>query len=166
MISENCQMGFVYTVEHLRDGKVIDTETVHNLVPTVGMNHILDVIFRSATAYANWYIGLYESNYVPVAADTLVTLLANGTECTAYAETTREVFTSAAASGGVISNTASKAEFTMNATKTLYGGFLTSNSVKLSDTGMLVSAVKFASPKSVTAGDVLRVTAGLTLTSS
>lgn len=166
MIEENTKLGFVYTIELIRDGVVVDTEQVHNLVPTVGMNHMLDAVFNSGTQYANWYIGVYEGNYTPVANDTLATLISNGTECTAYDESTRVAFTSAAAAAGTVSNTASPSEFTFNATKTVYGGFITNASTKSNGTGTLVSAVKFSSPKNVESGFVLRVTAGLTMTSS
>jgi hypothetical protein len=67
---------------------------------------------------------------------------------------------------GLWSNAASPAEFTMNAPKTIYGGFITSGSVKAGTTGVLLSAVKAGTSKPVIAGDVLKVTAGITLSST
>lgn len=166
MIQSQFDPGLVYTFEHIRNGVVIDTETVHNLIPTVGQNHMLDVVFKSGTAYASWYVGLYEGNYTPTVNTTMTNVVVDAVECTAYTETTRELFVSGTIAGGVIDNTASKAEFTMNAAKTIYGGFMCSNNQKLATTGMLISVVKLQSPKVVSIGDILRVTAGVTSVSA
>lgn len=166
MIDSVGKVGFVYVIELVRKGVVIDREVVHNMVPTVGLNHILDVVVLGGTQYANWYLGLYEGNYTPTAGITMTTLPSTATETTAYVEATRQAFVPGAVTGGTISNLASKAEFTFTANKTLYGGFMTSNDVKSSTTGMLLSVVRFASPKNAEVDDVLRVLAGIELISA
>lgn len=162
----NVQAGFEYLFEILRDGVVIDSFTEKNLVPTEGLNHFLNVEFKGATQIGTWYLGVYEGNYTPVSTITAATISAAATETTAYNETTRVAFVPGTVASGAVDNSASRAEFTLNATKTIYGGFLSSASAKGATTGVLVSAVKFSSPKSLVSGDVLRVTASFTLTSS
>jgi hypothetical protein len=165
-VHSRARMGFTYTVEHIRGGVVIDRETVHNLMPTQGLNLVQSILFKATAVPATWYIGLFEGNYTPLAADTAATFVASATECTAYDEATRVAFVPGTVSAGALDNAASRAEFTFNATKTVYGGFISSISTKSSTSGSLLSAVKFASPKSLTSGDVLRVTAGHTFAST
>jgi hypothetical protein len=60
----------------------------------------------------------------------------------------------------VISNSASPASFTINATQVVGGAFLISNSTKSGTTGILFSASDFQAPgdRSVASGDTLNVT--------
>lgn len=183
------KIGFVYNVKHFRRldrlGKhapsplrnrvamfhnrayaLIEDEDTHNIMPTEGLNYLLDVGIRAQSQLTAWYIGIFEGNYTPVLADTAAGFPAASTESTAYAETTRQAYTIVAASGGVLTNAASPAVFTMNATKTIYGGFIASASAKSATTGKLVSAAQFSSSKAVQATDVLSITATITLTSS
>lgn len=160
------RVGFTYCVEHVRNGVVIDREFVHNLVPTEGINYILEAGFRGGAQLSSWFIALFEGNYTPVAGVTAATFPAAATECTAYDEATRQAWTSAAAAAGVVTNTASKAVFTINADKTIYGLGQTSVSTKSSTSGVLASVARFATPKIVGAGDELRVTSSVTMTSS
>jgi hypothetical protein len=85
------------------------------------------------------------------------------TEVTAYSESTRPTATLAAATNAnpsVVTNTASKAVFTINGTTTVGGAFLTSNNTKGGSTGTLFSAADFSAPgdRSVVSGDILNVT--------
>jgi hypothetical protein len=165
-IASTAQAGFTYLIEHVRAGVVIDREVVHNLMPTEGLNFVQSALFKAASIPATWYIGLFEANYTPVAPDTMATFPGTATETTAYDETTRVAFVPGSVSGGACDNAASKAEFTFNASKTIYGGFVSSVATKSSTSGTLLSAVKFGSPKTVIDDDVLRVTAGHTFAST
>lgn len=151
--------GTTYLVEHLRDGAVIGCEQVHNLIPTEGLNHIVDVVIRRGTQATGWYIGLFEGNYTPAATDTAGTFPTQAVECTAYAPANRPAFTYGALSGGVVDNTNSRAEFTFTGGKTIYGAFLAPAPTKGAPTAPLLSAARFVDPKVVVAGDILRVTA-------
>lgn len=158
--------GTAYLVELVApDGTVLNSEVVHNLIPTEGLNHIAGVVFKGATPAAAWYIAPYEGNYTPVAAVTAATAPAAATECTTYSEAARVLFNSGAVAGGALDNTANKAEFTFNAAKTIYGIFMTSASPKAATTGVVVSFVRFSSPKVCDVGSVLRVTAGFAIAS-
>lgn len=156
----------VYHGLHLRDGKVIDEWEDENIVPTEGLNHILSIELAGGTQITNWYIAPYEANATPSASWTAANVTANSTECTAYTSATRVAWTPGAASGGVISNSGSPATFTFNATKTIYGAFLISNSTKSATSGTLFSASLFSSSKSVVNLDQLILTYSFTLTSS
>jgi hypothetical protein len=64
-----------------------------------------------------------------------------------------------------MSNSASKAVFTFNASKTIYGIGQLSVSAKSATTGVLVSIARFASSKAVVDDDVLNVTSTIVLAS-
>lgn len=158
-------VGGVFHVEHVREGRVIDEFECPNLVVDEGLNHMLDVLFAGATQVNPWHLGLFEGNYTPVAGVTAATITSASTECIAYNEATRQIFVEAAASAKVTTNSASKATFTFNATKTIYGAFLVSNSAKSGTTGTLFSAARFAASKAVVATDQLLLTYTFTASS-
>ena len=160
------KLGFVHRVEHIRDGVVLDVEEIHNLVPDQGLDYILNAALRGTTPITAWYVALFEGNYTPTSGITASTFPATATECTTYDEATRVVWTSAAASGGIITNSASKAVFTINATKTVYGVAMSSVAAKSDTGGVLTSVARFASAKNVVDNDILNVTSTLTLTSA
>ena len=164
-ISEST-IGFVYTFETVRDGVVIDSETIKNIVPLEGLNYILSATLLGGLQNSSYYIGIYEGNFTPTAASTAANIPAASTECTAYNETARPTWVPGAVAAGGVDNSANKAVFTMNATKTVYGAYLVSGSPKSSIIGTLLSAVKFPSPKNLAATDIFRVTAGLQLVSA
>lgn len=171
-MQETAKAGFAYLIEVVdRDtGRVRESEVVKNLMPLEGINHLINVSMKGSTQITAWYLGLYEGNYTPTSTDTMAAFPAAATETTAYDEATRRTFTPGAVAAGTVDNSAAKAEFTINVTagttKTIYGGFIGSASAKGSTSGVLLSAVKFASPKTLGDGDVLRVTAGFTIASA
>ena len=162
----NAHAGVNYTIEVIRGGAVVDSETVHNLMPEEGRNHAVSVITKGATQVPTWYIGLFEGNYVPVDSDKASTFPTSATECIAYLPATRVEFVEGAVAAGVVENTASRAEFTATAAKTIYGAFLVSAQAKGAVTGVLMSAARFTAPKTLQIDDVLRVTASFSLTSA
>lgn len=158
--------GFTYLAEILdKHGNVRDSEVIHNLMPAEGLNHMLGVTLKGVAQAASWYVGLFEGNYSPVPNDTAATFPASATESAAYAEATRVALTLGPVAGGAADNGAARSEFTFNADKTLYGGFISSASAKGATSGVLLSAVRFKSPKAVATGEILRVTAGFNLIS-
>lgn len=156
-------IGGIFTFEQVRDGKVIDTWSEHNIVVNTGLNYVLDSSLSNATVSANHYIGLFSNNYTPIAT----TLITDLTEVNAkYNETTRPAWVEAGAASQSITNTASPAAFTFNTSETLYGAFLISNSTKGGTTGTLVAASKFAASRAMLASDVLNVIYTLTVSST
>lgn len=160
------RIGFIYDVSVLRDGVCIDREVLKNLIPVEGLNSLLSVYFAGAAALPSWFIGLFEGNYTPLSGDTGALFPGRATETTAYNEPTRVAWQHDPVASGTIANSTTKANFTLNAAKTLYGAFMVSTSAKNDVSGTLVSAARFASPKVVAAGDILQVISGLTLTSN
>lgn len=150
-------LGGKYAVQHVRHGKVIDEFEFDNIIVNQGLNHFLGVEFTGVTQITQWYVAPFEGNYVPVATDTAATIVANATECTAYTASTRVAYIGTAGSQQV-TNSASVATFTFNATKTIYGAFLISSSAKSSVSGTLISAAQFVTPKTVDSTDQLLFT--------
>lgn len=176
--------GFKYHLEHIRkiavmeemglsieglerrgDSVVLSTEDVSNLIPTEGLNYMLGATLTGVTQLSSWYIALFEGNYTPVAGVTAATFPAAATESTAYAEATRVAWVPGAIAAGSVSNTASKAVFTMNATKTIYGIAQSSAATKSTTTGTLISVAAFSVAKAVVATDILNVTSTIAATS-
>ena len=145
------------------DGAIVVHDNADNLITTEGRNHHLNVVYNGATQVATWYIGVFEGNYTPLATDTAATFPSAATECTAYDEATRQAFVEATSTAGLITNTASRAVFTFNATKTIYGGFLTSASAKSATTGVLMAAARFSPSRNVEAAFQLTLGYNVTL---
>lgn len=152
------RVGGVFVGQHIRGGQVIDQWEDHNTVVNEGLNSLLGIMFHGDTQVATWYLGLFEGNYTPVAGVTAATITSASTECIAYDETTRVVYNEAAAASQSITNSANRATFTFNATKTIYGAFLVSASAKSATTGTLFSAARFSTSKAVVAADQLLLT--------
>lgn len=164
---DKARFGFYYDIETVReDGVVIDRDRVYNLIPIQGLNYIIETALRNGVPFAAIYVGLYEGAYTPVPGDTMAAFPGAATELTAYAEATRQPVVLAAASGGVAENSASKAVITGNTNgKQAQGAFISSAPTKGSTTGVLLSAVRFPSPKPLDAGTVLRITCGFSAAS-
>ena len=154
-----------YVVECFdKDGNLKWVAESDNLVVNVGLQYMAGVALTSTTQITAWYVGLFgaAASNNPAAGDTMSSHI-GWTEVTAYSESTRVLASFAAATNAnpsVVTNTASKAVFTINGTTTVGGAFLTSGSAKSGATGTLFSAADFSSPgdRSVVAGDVLNVT--------
>lgn len=148
-----------------KDGKIKWVDDSKNLVVNVGLQYMAGTALDGSTArITSWYLGLYgaASSNNPAAGDTMSSH-AGWTEVTDYTEATRPAATFVAATTAnpsVVTNSASKAQFTMNATVTVGGAFLTSNNTKGGTSGTLFSAKDFNSPgdRSVVSGDVVLVT--------
>lgn len=151
-------VGGVFSFQLVRDGKVIDEWDEHNLVTNEGLNDLLQVYLGNGTQKPTWYVGIFEGNYTPLATDTAANVASNATESSAYTETSRPEWVEAAASAQQITNTASKATFTINATKTVYGAFLVSSNTKGGTAGTLFAITRFSASRSVVATDQLLVT--------
>lgn len=158
------KVGFVYTLEQFgADGKLKNVEQVHNLMPDVARDYLLNTALLGGSQFASWYLGLYSSAYTPVAGSTMANIIASATEITSYTGTERLTLTPDALSGGVFSNVGTPAVFEFAGAVTVRGGFISSEAVQGSSTGLLLSAALFPSPKVFDEGGALRVTAGLAL---
>lgn len=164
-VTEGAGAGGVFTLQCFdKDGKLKWEESSHNLVVNVGLQDMNTQYFKGSSYTAAWYIGLYGAgaSNTPAASDT-ASSHAGWTEIVPYSNATRPAATfgtATTADPSVLSNSASPASFTINATATVGGAFLISNSTKSGTTGILFSASDFQSPgdRSVVSGDTLNVT--------
>jgi hypothetical protein len=154
----NLRVGGVFNGQIVRDGEVIDEFDCPNLVVNEGLDSLLDVYLGSDAAIPAWYLGLFQGNYTPVATITANAIAATATECVDYDEANRAVFSPASADTQAVTNAASRATFTFNQTRTIYGAFLVSSSVKNGTEGILFSAARFGTAKNVVDDDQLLLT--------
>lgn len=172
-MGDNAGAAGVYHIECVGpDGKVKWTAECPNLVVNQGLQDMNAKYFTGTTYSATWYIGLYGSGSTnnPVAGDTAASH-AGFTEVTPYSNATRPACTfgtPSTANPSVATNSASPASYTINATSTVGGAFLISNSTKGGSTGVLFSASDFTSPgdRTVASGDTLNVTYTFSLTAT
>ena len=154
---------------HDAQGNLKWEDAAPNLVVNVGLQDMNAKYFTGSAYTAAWYLGVYGSGATnsPAAGDTMSSH-AGWTEVTAYSQATRPACTfgtPTTANPSVATNSASPASFSINATTTVGGAFLTSNSTKSGTTGTLYSAADFSSPgdRAVVSGDTLSVTYTLSL---
>jgi hypothetical protein len=152
--------GLYPKIEHYRDGKLLDVYSLHNDITNEGKNTILDVMFHDGTQIAStsWYIGLISnSGYSALAAGDTMSSHGGWTEFTGYTQSTRVAWGPGAAASQSITN-ASPATFDINATGTLKGIFVASNSTKSGTTGKLWATGLFAADVPVSNGDQMKIT--------
>lgn len=140
-------------------GNVKWRDDIENLVTTAGKNDALDKYLAGSSYTAAWYLGLISAtSYTtgPVVGDTMSSH-GGWTEDQNYSQAARPTAAFAAASGG--SKALSSAlTFSINATTTIKGCFLTTISTKGGTTGTLYSAGTFTGgDKAVASGDTLSV---------
>ena len=160
----------VYKIEcHDAQGNLKWSAESKNLVVNGGLQDMNAKYFTGSAYTAAWYLGLYGAgaSNTPAAGDTMSSH-AGWTEVVPYSNATRPVCTfgtPTTANPSVATNSASPASFTINATATVGGAFLTSDNTKSGTTGTLFSAADFGAPgdRSVANGDVLNVTYTLSL---
>lgn len=149
-----------------KDGNIKWEDYVDNLVTTVGKNDALDKHLAGSAYTAAWYIGLISATSYTTGPAVGDTMASHGgwAEDQQYSQASRPTTAWNAASGG--SKALSSAlSFSINATTTIKGCFLVSNSTKGGTTGILYSAGLFTGgDKAVANGDTLNVsyTANLT----
>ena len=171
-IGEGFRVGSLWEWEHWRKNKfgvsmLISRWADHNLCTDEGLNNLMDVHFSAATQITAWYVLIFEDNHTPAAGNTYA--VPGFTESTAYDEANRPAWQEAGVSSKTITNSANKATFTINATKTIYGGALVGGGTD-ADTkddqaggGVLYCESQFASgSKPVVDDDVLKVTITIT----
>ncbi len=144
-----------------KDGNLKWTAESKNLVVNVGLQYMAGTGLDGATSrITSWYIGLYGAgaSNTPAASDTLSSH-AGWTEITPYSGN-RPAATFAAATTAnpsVVTNSASKASYSITSSATVGGAFLASAASGTS--GTLFSASDFTGgDRSVVNGDTLQVT--------
>lgn len=166
--SEEASATGVYTVTCIgQDGQEKWSDTIQNLVTTVGKNDLLDKYFAGVTYTANWYMGLVDGGTTPTyaAGDTLASH-AGWTEYLNYtvsgSGTNRATPTWNSATGG--STGTGSTQFTISGAGGTVAGCLmcttlARNTASNGGTGVLYSVGAFGGGnKVVVSGDTLNVT--------
>lgn len=158
-LAEQLQPRGVYTFECWgADGQLKWRDTLDNLVTTAGKNDLLDKYLAGSGYTATWYLLLIGStSYSAINAADTAASHAGWTESVAYSNSTRPAPSWGSASAGSKASTATA--FNINATDTIKGAGLISNSTKSGTSGILYSAGLFSGgDRAVVSGDTLNVT--------
>jgi hypothetical protein len=145
-----------------KDGNLKWEEKNDNLVVNVGLQYMAGTALTSVTQITSWYIGLWGAGASnnPAAGDTMSSH-AGWTEFTGYSGANRlsPTFTAATNANPSVVTNATPVAFSINASGTVGGAFLTSGSLKSGTTGTLFSGSDFTGgDRSVVSSDTLNVT--------
>jgi len=163
----NLGIGGRFEVECYRsDGSLRWKDTIKNAVTTAGLNNCIDRYLGGTAKATAWYVGLIrDDSYSALAAADTLASHAGWEEADEYDEAARQALTLAGASGGVDSNTASKAEFTISDTETMKGAFICDAETGTSGT-LFCTGLFTGGDRAVEDGDTLRVTYTITATAA
>lgn len=147
-------------------GNLISQSSAENVLTAEGLNSILNVYLHAATQITTWYCLIFETDTTPSDATTYATPVF--TEWTAYDEATRPEYVEAGSTAKSTTNSANKAVFTANDTKTLYGAALVGGgsdpTVKgnTAGGGTMLCAGKFGASQPVVDNNVVNLTYTIT----
>lgn len=125
-----------------------------NGITDEGIHYVEDTCFtNNDTAETAWYAGLIDSaGFTGVDASDVMSSHTGWSESTAYSEGVRQTLSFAAAASRSIT---AEVSFTMNATVTINGLFVVTNSTKGGTTGVLWSTALYSTAPSLESGNVL-----------
>ena len=156
---EGAEAHGTYSVEcYDADGNLKWSEFIENLVTTGGKNYAFNNLMAGSSYTAAWYIGLVDGSTTPTpaAADTMASH-SGWTENQSYSQTARPTAAWGAAAAGAIS-LSTALTFSINASSTIAGCFLTTSNTKGGTAGTLYSAGTFTGGNKVLqSGDTLNV---------
>jgi len=172
---EQGKMGLtgIIHLEHYRKGKLIyQNVESHNLIVDQGLDHFLNVVMGASSKITTWYVGIFTNNVTPAAGNTPGAQLgAGGT----YGEgqdadydvplTNKPEYIDVPSTGQVMTNGGTPASFTIAATITVYGAFISSIQAKTATTGTLLAAKQFDASRAVIDNDILTVQYDITAAS-
>jgi hypothetical protein len=157
--------GLLYTFTLTHPDGTVERWEQHNLLPQAAVNHMAGLMRGTSSIIANWYLGLFEGNYVPTLDFTSALLQSTAVECTTYSQASRPAWSVSYDGVSSLDNLASEATFTFTADKTVRGAFVVSSATKAGASGLVLSIARFDADKIVSNGSVLSVGAGITLAS-
>ena len=145
------------------DGNLKWVEMFDNLVVNAGLDDILDKYFKGSTYTASFFVGIVDNaGWTAYAAADTMASHTGWAESSAYSEGTRPALTLGTVASQSVDNSASKAAYSINATKTIRGAFVTDSNTKGGATGLLYGEGDFAASRAVVSGDTLNVTVTMT----
>lgn len=144
-------------------GRVIDVDSIENLVTTAGLNKYLDATLKTGLTTPAWYLLLTDGTPTVAAGDTMASH-AGWVEVTAYSEAARQAWTPGTIAGGSVDNSGSVATFSVSSDNTTIGGAgLVDVSTKGGTTGTLLGAGAFTGgDQTLDTGSTIDVTATFT----
>ena len=155
--------GALASGEYFYDSNGANPESTANLLPTQGLNYLLETSLRNGAQQTQWYLAIFSGAYTPVSGVTAATFTSAATEITSasegYTETTRRPWNSVVASGGVTDNVADRAAFTIASANevTIRGAALLSDPVKGGTNGVLLSIARFTNARTESSGNVFNL---------
>jgi hypothetical protein len=160
MLNNQTTVGGVFHVQCLdAEGNVKWAEEFPNLVVNTGLQYLNTQVFKGVTYTATWYIGIINTGATYAAGNTMASH-SGWTENISYSQANRPTMafgTASTADPSVIVSTA--VVFTMNASGTIAGAFVTTDNTKNGTSGTLFSAGNFTvGDRAVVSGDTLNVT--------
>jgi hypothetical protein len=147
-----------FRIMHYREQSLINTYVFDNGVVDEGKDAILDVMFGGVAQSDPWYIGLIDNaGFSALDASDTMASHAGWAESVAYSDANRIEWADDAAASQSKTNSTT-ADFSINATASIYGMFLTSDNTKGGTTGTLWATSQFtSSPIPVVNLDTLKV---------
>ncbi len=151
-------------------GALLWSREEFNITVNEGLNDVLSEYFKGASYTASFFVGLVDNaSFTAFAAGDTAAQIggSNGwLESTAYTAGTRPALTLGSVASQSVDNSGSPASFTMNASGTLKGAFLVTNSTKGGTSGKLIAEVAFGGGNQpFVGGNVINVTYTLTASS-
>ena len=155
--------GFTYQLACFDgDGREAWVEEWDNLIPTAGLDFLAQVPFGGASPISNFYVGLFDKNYIPQDSAASADLPLVIGEFVGYEEAARPQW-ARQYNSGTHSNASGPAVFTVSpgVTRTLYGGFVCSAEAKGGNSGLVVSVGRFDNPREVYPDQRLELTVSI-----
>lgn len=151
------QFGGTFVCERRKSGLLVSRQSVRNMVVNGALNDILNVYFRSASAHANWYIGLIDTTaFGALAATDTIGSHGGWQEYTGYSQGARQAWSTATATGEQLTSV-SASVFSFTSPAVIHGVFVVSDSTKGGTTGQLWSQAVFTTDETMSPGEDLRV---------
>jgi len=149
-----------------RHGNLKWRDEFDNLVVNEGLDDYLDKYYKGSSYTASHFVGLTDGTPTFAAGDTMGSH-AGWVEVTDYDEAARVSYSPGTVSSQSVDNSGTPAAFTINATVTVGGAFITTDNTKGGTAGILVGGNAFSGgDRSLQSGDTLNVTVTASLTSS
>lgn len=167
-MKENMKItGFEWSFEiYSQDGDLISADIQHNLIPSSGLDFLIRSPFGEVSTITSFYLGLYRGNFIPSPNTTSVDIPGNMVEFVDYSEPARPEWQKQLTGIATYDNAQHKAEFTVTKDRTIHGAFLVSDPTKGGNSGLLLSCVRFSSPRNLEVGQTVKLTGGITYSST
>lgn len=169
-MSNDLKIGGVFSFEHIRGGKVIDSWEKNNLVTSEGLNYTLGVAVKSGNVSTSWFVDLFKNNVSAVSNMSLATSNStlNPITTSSVSNLTRPSWVLGNIVSGSVSNSESPAKFTFKADTSINGAFITNISpfTGVSGADSIILAISDFPTRSMQNTDILNITYALSMVSS